>query len=75
MLRTLKAKLERDCRELSRCELNPIEQAYVEPALQKAKAYLTVPVNTIPGRKWFENVSYAHVDITYTLHQLERLTD
>ena len=75
MLRTLKAKLESDCRELSRCELNHIEQGYLEPVLRKAKAYLTMPVNTIPGTEWHNTVGYSHLDITYVLNQLERLTD
>ena len=74
LLRELKDNLDRDCRELKEREqeLSQDERGYLEPALSKAMAYLTVPVNTTSGSKWRDTLNYSHVDITWTLNELER---
>ena len=73
MLRQLKDGLETDCKELHRRadKLNQYEQAFVEPALRKAKANISIRVNTIPNGEWHSNLYAVRMDVSHLLHQLE----
>lgn len=72
MLRGLKDDLERDCRDLHgrESDLNQFERGYLEPALRKAAANISVRVNTVPGSEWSANLYSAQIDITWMLSQL-----
>lgn len=73
LLKDLKASLEKDCKDLRKrkAELNRYERDFLEPALRETEAEITVTTNSIPGGKWFANLSGARASIAYRLNQLE----
>lgn len=73
MLGDLKSDLESACKKLAKLEgkWTDYERRYVEPALRKCSANLTIRRNTTPGPSWDDNLYYAQIDVSWALHALK----
>lgn len=75
MLRDLKAALKEDYKRrdtiVGRGAMSAVEDAFFQPAIQGANAYLSVKVNSRPSAAWLEDLYYIRVDIARNLHQLK----
>ncbi len=76
LLANLKDKLKKDYKKRAtaqgEADMSAIERAYYFPAIHEAWTSIHVATNSMPSRKWLEELGDAQSTISYYLHQLRR---